>query len=234
MRSQRRRAPAVVIAAFAGFVAGAITMAIFDARAPWTSAAAARLSDDCGQSTFAAAPDAPARPEPAAPGAVAKPEPPSRSEVPEIGPNPIGDLRARHLRLPVAKVDADDLVRSFADKRGGDRLHEAIDILAPRHTPVFAVEDGVLAKFFFSKAGGTTIYQFDPTSTYAYYYAHLDRYAPGVKEGDRVKKGQVIGYVGTTGNAPPDTPHLHFAIFKLTDKKQWWKGTPIDPYDVWR
>jgi murein DD-endopeptidase MepM/ murein hydrolase activator NlpD len=131
-------------------------------------------------------------------------------------------------------VDADGLDRSFADRRSGNRLHEAIDILAPRHTPVLAVEDGVLVKFFHSKAGGNTIYQFDPNSRYAYYYAHLDRYAAGVKEGDRVKRGQTIGHVGTTGNAPPGTPHLHFAIFKLTDQKQWWKGTPIDPFDVWR
>ena len=92
----------------------------------------------------------------------------------------------------------------------------------------------MLVKFFHSKAGGNTIYQFDPASRYAYYYAHLDRYAAGVKEGDKVKRGQIIGHVGTTGNAPPNTPHLHFAIFKLTDQKQWWKGAPIDPFDVWR
>jgi hypothetical protein len=108
--------------------------------------------------------------------------------------------------------------------RGGTRRHEALDILAPRETPVLAVEDGVVAKLFLSKPGGITVYQFDPSRTYAYYYAHLERYAAGLKDGDSVQRGQVIGYVGTTGNAPPDTPHLHFAIFKLTDPKRWWDG----------
>jgi murein DD-endopeptidase MepM/ murein hydrolase activator NlpD len=168
------------------------------------------------------------------PGAMPDRPKPAPSAVPEIGIDPIADLKKRDLRIPVNGVDDDDLNRSFADKRGGSRLHEAIDILAPRHTPVIAVEDGVLVKFFHSKAGGNTIYQFDPTSRYAYYYAHLDRYAAGLKEGDRVKKGQTIGHVGTTGNAPLNTPHLHFAIFRLTEQKQWWKGTPIDPFDVWR
>ena len=105
-------------------------------------------------------------------------------------------------------------------------------MLAPRNTPVLAVEDGTVAKLFLSKAGGLTIYQFDPTSTYAYYYAHLERYEAGLSEGDRVKRGQRIGFVGTSGNAPPNTPHLHFAIFVLTDKKRWWDGRAVDPYVV--
>lgn len=224
MRSQRRYAPAILVAAFLGFVAGVLVMAVFDAREARTSAAA--LADDCGPSTFAVQPD----PAPSA----AVPDPPVPTAVPELGIDPIGDLKKRDLRLPVSGVAAKSLTRSFSDKRGSDRVHEAIDILAPRHTPVLAVEDGVLVKFFHSKAGGNTIYQFDPASRYAYYYAHLDRYASGIKEGDKVKKGQIIGHVGTTGNAPPNTPHLHFAIFRLTEKKQWWKGTPIDPFDVWR
>jgi murein DD-endopeptidase MepM/ murein hydrolase activator NlpD len=109
-----------------------------------------------------------------------------------------------------------------------------MDILAPRHTPVVAVEAGTIARLFSSARGGLTIYQFDPASTYVYYYAHLERYAPGLKEGAAVQPGKVIGFVGTSGNAPPDTPHLHFAIFKLTEKKRWWEGTPIDPYLVLR
>jgi murein DD-endopeptidase MepM/ murein hydrolase activator NlpD len=118
--------------------------------------------------------------------------------------------------------------------RGSSRRHEALDILAPRDTPVLAVEDGTVAKLFSSVPGGLTVYQFDPTSTYAYYYAHLARYAAGLKEGTPVARGQTIGYVGTTGNAPPETPHLHFAIFALTDEKRWWQGTAIDPYAVLR
>ena len=147
---------------------------------------------------------------------------------------PAGDLlRDRDLLLPVEGVSADQLTRTFEDRRGS-RLHEAIDILAPRGTPVRAVEDGTIARLFTSKAGGLTIYQFDPTEQFSYYYAHLDRYAEGLTEHQAVKRGQTIGYVGVSGNAPKDTPHLHFAIFRLTAAKRWWEGTPIDPYDALR
>ena len=142
-------------------------------------------------------------------------------------------LADRDLEIPVKGVSSDHLVRSFHDNRGG-REHEAIDILAPRNTPVLAVEDGTIARLFVSKAGGNTIYQFDPGAEYCYYYAHLERYADGLREGDRVKKGQVIGYVGTSGNAPKETPHLHFAVFRLTADKHWWEGTPLDPFDILR
>ena len=131
--------------------------------------------------------------------------------------------------MPVLGVEPSALRDTFDEVRGTDRKHEALDILAPRGTPVVAVEDGTVAKLFESKAGGLTIYQFDPAVHYAYYYAHLDGYASGLAEGDRLRRGQVIGYVGTTGNAPKDTPHLHFAIFELGAEKQWWKGTPINP-----
>lgn len=144
------------------------------------------------------------------------------------------DLAARKLTIPVSGIAPEKLVRSYDQARGGRRQHEAIDILAPHHTPVVAVEDGTIAKLFISKAGGLTVYQFDPREQYSYYYAHLDRYAEGLKEGDRVRRGQVLGYVGTSGNAPKDTPHLHFAVYRLTQDKRWWQGTPIDPYDLLR
>ena len=107
-------------------------------------------------------------------------------------------------------------------------------MLAPRNTPVRAVDDGKIAKLFLSRAGGNTIYQFDPSERFCYYYAHLDHYAAGLHDGQLVAKGEVIGYVGTTGNAPPETPHLHLAILKLGDDKRWWKGTAIDPFLVFR
>ena len=151
-----------------------------------------------------------------------------------IGADPIEELRKRHLGLPVEGLAPEDLRDTFEEMRGGDRRHEALDIAAPRDTPVLAVDDGTIAKLFLSKPGGITIYQFDPTSTYAYYYAHLSRYAAGLQERAAVTRGDVIGYVGTTGNAPPDAPHLHFAIFKLTDEKRWWQGTAIDPYRILR
>jgi murein DD-endopeptidase MepM/ murein hydrolase activator NlpD len=99
---------------------------------------------------------------------------------------------------------------------------------------VLAVEDGEIAKIFTSDAGGLTLYQFDPSETFVYYYAHLDGYAPGLKEGMRLRKGDVVGTVGTTGNAPKNTPHLHFAIAKLDPDKRWWGGTALDPFLVWR
>jgi murein DD-endopeptidase MepM/ murein hydrolase activator NlpD len=145
----------------------------------------------------------------------------------------IADLRSRHLSIPAAGVPASALVSSFHDSRGG-REHEAIDILAPRGTEVVAVEDGTVAKLFTSVAGGLTIYQFDPSEAFVYYYAHLDDYAPGLEEGDSVRRGEVIGYVGTTGNAPKNTPHLHFSISKLGADRRWWGGTALDPFLVWR
>jgi murein DD-endopeptidase MepM/ murein hydrolase activator NlpD len=141
------------------------------------------------------------------------------------------DLLEKHLMMPVPGVMPEALVPQFYDARG-ELGHEALDIIATTGEPVVAVEDGTIAKLFLSKPGGNTIYQFDPTETYAYYYAHLDRYADGLKEGAMVKRGQVIGYVGMTGNAA--TPHLHFAIFRLGPEKHWWKGEPLDPYPALR
>jgi murein DD-endopeptidase MepM/ murein hydrolase activator NlpD len=144
----------------------------------------------------------------------------------------LAELRDRHLEIPVRGAVRQKLVDSFDATRDGNRKHEAIDIMAPRNTPILAVEEGTIARLFSSKLGGTTVYQFDPATRYVYYYAHLERYADGLREGDRVQRGEVLGYVGTSGNAPKNTPHLHFAIFLLTEKKQWWRGTPINPYEV--
>ncbi len=131
--------------------------------------------------------------------------------------------------MPVEGAGRQDLHDSFADARDGHR-HEAIDILAPRGTPVDAAVDGSIAKLFTSARGGLTIYEFDRASGYCYYYAHLDRYADGLREGQIVRRGQRIGYVGTTGDAPPQTPHLHFTIFRLGPDHRWWEGVAIDPY----
>ena len=106
-------------------------------------------------------------------------------------------------------------------------------MLSPRGTPVLAVDDGVVKRLFESKAGGHTVYQFDPSETFCYYYAHLDRYADGLREGQSVRKGDTLGYVGTSGNAPPTVPHLHFTIFKLNADKHWWEGVPINPFPLW-
>jgi peptidoglycan LD-endopeptidase LytH len=145
-----------------------------------------------------------------------------------------GDVPRGRLRMPIDGETVESLKGGFSETRGVRRPHEAVDILAPRNTPIHAVESGTIAKLFTSKAGGLTIYQFDPTGHLCYYYAHLQRYADDVKEGLKVSQGDVIGYVGTTGNAPPNTPHLHFAVFELNADKHWWQGKALDPYLVFK
>lgn len=134
------------------------------------------------------------------------------------------------LLIPVSGVTAAQLRNTFTDARSQGRSHDAIDIMADTGTPVFAVADGTLVKFFDSNQGGHTIYQFDPLGKFAFYYAHLDRRAANLSEGQSVKRGEVIGYVGYSGNANPAGPHLHFAIFMLGPEKTWWRGTAINPY----
>jgi peptidoglycan LD-endopeptidase LytH len=151
---------------------------------------------------------------------------------PAAQPSDMGHLQNRRLGFPLSGYARHQLRDNFAEMRGG-RVHEAIDLLAPRGTPVLAVDDGPVAKLFNSKAGGLTVYQFDPDGAYCYYYAHLDRYADGLKDGQLLKRGETIGYVGTTGNAPPDVPHLHFTIFKLGAEKHWWEGMAINPFPLW-
>ena len=146
--------------------------------------------------------------------------------------NPVAALEGVVLRVPVEGVTPSDLQDTFTQPRGGGRIHRALDILAPRGTPVVAAVDGTVRKLFNSKAGGLSIYQFDREEQRVYYYAHLDRYADGLREGDAITQGTVIGYVGTTGNAPPGTPHLHFSVEVLPPTKEWWKGEPVNPYPL--
>jgi murein DD-endopeptidase MepM/ murein hydrolase activator NlpD len=130
--------------------------------------------------------------------------------------------------MPIAGVDPHTLRSNFSEMHDG-HAHEALDIMAPRGTPVQAVAEGNVVKLFTSKQGGLTVYQFDDSRTWCYYYAHLDRYAPGLKEGTLLRKGDVLGYVGSTGDASPDAPHLHLAVFQLGPAKNWWEGTAVDP-----
>ena len=143
-----------------------------------------------------------------------------------------GAIGPTGLLLPVQGVRPQQLVDTFSDARSEGRVHDAIDIMAPAGTPVLAVADGTVEKLFTSKRGGLTLYQFNPERTQAWYYAHLQRYAAGIVEKKTLKRGEVIGYVGATGNASPDAPHLHFAIFLLGPEKQWWKGEAINPYPL--
>ena len=157
---------------------------------------------------------------------------------PSVDANKPVDAAASDLRpliVPVEGVPRKALRDTFGEARGsGGRRHEAIDIAAPRGSRVVAVDDGTIVKLFHSVPGGLTVYQFDPESRYAYYYAHLDRYADGVREGMRLRRGDLIGYVGSTGNARPDAPHLHFAVFRLGPERRWWKGEPVNPFGALR
>ncbi|MEO7742754.1 MAG: M23 family metallopeptidase [Usitatibacter sp.] len=137
-------------------------------------------------------------------------------------------LANKILTFPVKGYER--VLRDNFDELRGKSRHEALDIMAPRGTPVVAVDDGTVARLFRSLPGGITVYQFDPSGTFAYYYAHLDRYAPGLREGAAVKRGEVIGYVGSTGNARADAPHLHFTVYVLAADRKWWKGVAINPH----
>lgn len=216
----------VVITAGLAFALGALT----DIALTW------RLHEFDLRGDTAATGEPQALHDPAEPRGAERPG--ERGETPPVGTTgsvatekAVATLDRRRLEIPVEGVDDDDLYDSYSDARGS-RLHEAIDIMAKRGTPVRAVEDGTIQKLFTSKAGGLSIYQFDPTETFTYYYAHLDQYADTLREGAKVRRGDIIGYVGSTGNASPNAPHLHFAIFRLTPEKQWWKGEPINPYPI--
>ncbi|PYQ57729.1 MAG: endopeptidase [Acidobacteria bacterium] len=168
------------------------------------------------------------------PGTPPVAETPPVTTPPPLLARPPADLAQRDLLVPVQGVPRTGLQNTFDDARGQGRVHNAIDIMSPRGTPVLATDGGRIVRLFTSNLGGLTIYQYDPTVTYCYYYAHLDHYAPGLKEGDQVAKGQVIAYVGSTGDASPDAPHLHFEITRLHPDKHWWEGDPVNPYPVLR
>ena len=174
----------------------------------------------------AAVPDAPAASVPNVTPAI-----PATGAPPAVPAAP-AEARTALLLIPVAGVKTGQLTDTYDQARGQERRHEALDIMAPLGTQVVAAADGRVAKLFNSKPGGVTLYQFDATEKFAYYYAHLDRYASGIAEGMLLKRGDLIGYVGATGNADPAAPHLHFAVFALTPEKKWWQGAPLNPYPL--
>jgi peptidoglycan LD-endopeptidase LytH len=162
------------------------------------------------------------------------------SKVPAAKPSPVKAqdptspaadlLSARRLVVPVDGVTRSQLRDTFFDGRGKGRKHQAIDIMAPRGTRVLAADDGRVAKISSNRGGGLSAYLVDPSGRLVYYYAHLDGYAEDLREGQPVRRGDVIGYVGTTGNAPESAPHLHFAVLVVTQERRWWGGEAINPY----
>jgi murein DD-endopeptidase MepM/ murein hydrolase activator NlpD len=138
----------------------------------------------------------------------------------------------REMMIPLASVAAAALYDSYGEMRGGTRQHEALDIPAPRGTPVLSATNGRVLKLFNSKPGGLMVYAADSTEHFILMYGHLDAYQPGLADGQPLRRGQQIGIVGTTGNAAANVPHLHFAIARSSDVKQWWKGAPVNPYPL--
>ncbi len=160
---------------------------------------------------------------------------PAGADAPETATmHPPPELLARDLAFPVRGIEPASIADSFTDARGATRVHNAMDIMAPRGTAVVAVDTGTVSRLGKSGAGGITVYQLDEAGRYGYYYAHLDRLAAGLAEGQGVRRGDVLGYVGTTGNAPASAPHLHFAIYVVADGQARWGGRPVNPYPLWR
>ena len=156
---------------------------------------------------------------------------PFPASTPPAPPSFVGQL---NLIIPVAGVAPEQLLDTFADSRSEGRLHDAIDIPAPFETPVLAATDGQILRLFQSERGGTTIYQIATNQEVVFYYAHLSRYADGLAEGKLVRQGEVIAYVGDTGNAGAGNYHLHFSIAAVSDPKRYWEGTNINPYPLLR
>lgn len=173
----------------------------------------------------------------AAPAPVPAPEPAtaprSASTGATTGGQPLPDdeaaLLARELMVPVDGIAPERVSDTYAAGRG-ERVHGALDIMAPRGTPVVAADGGRVWKVRSNALGGRTIYTIDDEERFVYYYAHLDRYAEGLREGQRIAQGDLLGYVGTTGNAPPNTPHLHFQLMRYKGDGRWWDGIPLDPH----
>jgi murein DD-endopeptidase MepM/ murein hydrolase activator NlpD len=181
-------------------------------------------------------------------GPALKPLPPM-APLPEIpsespAPAPTGDraapvvterdvayasLRERGLLVPVKGISASQIPDSYDAPRDGARVHNAQDILAKRGTPVLAADDGTILHVGENSLGGKVIWTADPSRRFAYYYAHLDHYAKGLRDGQQISRGEVLGYVGTTGNAPKDTPHLHFQVVRIVSGKRYSEGPPLNP-----
>ena len=165
----------------------------------------------------------------ASPSATTSPSPGESSPSPTPQAGFVGTL---HLVIPVAGVTKDQLIDTFTDARSEGRVHDAIDIPAPQGTPVLAVADGEIVKLFQSEKGGTTIYQLSSDGKLIFYYAHLQQYRDGLTEGQFVRQGEIVGFVGDSGNAGPGNYHLHFSIAIVSDPKRYWEGTNINPYPL--
>lgn len=138
-------------------------------------------------------------------------------------------LRDRRLMVPVDGVRPRDLTDTYNAARSGGRRHHALDVMARRGTPVISADDGVVRRISTNALGGRTVYVVDHAGRFVHYYAHLDRYARGLREGQRVRKGDQLGTVGSTGNADRNAPHLHYQLLRYANARMWWAGDPVNP-----
>lgn len=213
------RAPLILIA---GFLASACVQSLTPVVVPSPEAAAPAESSGGPSADEASA--EPAASAPASHAAAARPAAPVSSAE--------AALASHDLLLPVAGVSPDQLQDSFDAPRTGGRLHHAIDIMAPRGTPVLSADDGRVLRVSSNPLGGLTVYTIDPSGRFVYYYAHLEGYERGLAAGNPVFKGDTLGFVGTTGDAPDNLPHLHFQILQMPSDGKYWDGKPIDPFPL--
>lgn len=226
------------------FSLGALSMLLAMAAAVWAApgmlarmhaALVPGTSPPGAAAGLAARPPAPAREAPSA-GLVPADAPAAEAPQPPVWPEeeepPAAPSTGSGLLIPVRGVEASSLVDTYEQSRGQGRRHDAIDIAAPRGTPVVAAADGVVMKLFRSERGGTALYQLAPDRRTIYYYAHLDRYARGMAEGRALRRGEVLGYVGDTGDAGPGNYHLHFEVSTTKDPARYWGGVPQNPYPL--
>jgi murein DD-endopeptidase MepM/ murein hydrolase activator NlpD len=173
-------------------------------------------------------PEAPPTPE-------ASPAPGATPQAQGLPGDPASAVASMRLLIPVQGVAPEQLHDTFKDSRSEGRVHDAIDIVAPRGTPVLAATDGRVVKLFNSVKGGVTFYQLAAADEhYVLYYAHLERYADGLKEGHVARRGETLGFVGDTGNATPGNTHLHFQIYRVADPQRFWAGENLNPYPLLR
>ncbi|MBV9931027.1 MAG: M23 family metallopeptidase [Alphaproteobacteria bacterium] len=167
-------------------------------------------------------------------GAISQAQPqPQRAPSPAPRPRPPLAVAPSGLAIPVVGVKPEQLVDTYTAARSGGRVHDATDIMAARGTEVVAAAPGTVEKLFFSKGGGgITAYVRSPDGQWQYYYAHLDSYWPGLHEGEALRQGDPIGRVGSTGDASPAAPHLHFAVNRMAAGQRWWQGSPVNPYPL--
>ena len=192
--------------------------------------ALALATSACTRQMYSAAP-APAAPAPAAPRVVLAGSPAlAAGSVSSV--EAVNYLLARGMAIPVAGMPMSRLRDTFDEGRDAGRVHRALDILAPRGTAVIAADSGHILRIGTNTLGGNVIYATDPLGRIVYYYAHLDAFQPGVAQGAAIARGDTLGFVGTTGNAPRDTPHLHFQVMRMPPDGKYWDGEPINPYPL--